>query len=234
MYHFSTLFSQQAPSCLRVFEHIFPLPGLLFFLCSIHMALKSLQLILYCVARTSFSPENKMTSPPPSLPISWNFLCALIGVDLPLTYKPHLSLWTVIFHLLVHFAIKNRIFLRLGKDFNIFFLVMILAFSSVCLALSRSSIFYLWNEWIWFSFCACCSFKISIRLLTHDLSIFFHLNPMIFTPFDDAFKSSFTPLTWMKLLPLGFLYHYGFMIYNRFLLCFKSSKWAYLLLQIST
>lgn len=222
MSHFSTLFSHQAPSCLRVFEHIFPLPGLRFFLCSISKALKSLQLILYCVARTSFSPENKMTSLPPSLPISWNFLCALIGVDLPLPYKPHLLLCILIFHLLVHFAIKNGILLRLGKDLSIFFLVMILAFSSVCLALSRSSIFYLWNEWIWFSFCACCSFKISIRLLTHDLSILFHLNPMILTPFDDAFKSSFSPLTWMKLLPLGFCVTKGFMIYNRFLLCFKS------------
>ena len=189
------------------------------------MALKSLQVILYYVARTSFSPKNKMTLPPPSLPISWNFLWALIGVDLPLPYKPHWSLCTWIFHLLVHLAIKNRIFLRLGRDLNISFLVMILAFSSVFLALSRSSISYLWNEWIWFSFCACCSFKISIRFLTYPILsypilvlIFFHLNPMILTPFDDAFKSSFTPLTWMRLLPLGFLCHYGFMIYTWFLL----------------
>lgn len=169
MPHFSTLLSHQVPPCLRAFEHIFPLPGLLFFLCSINMALKSVQVILYCVARTSFSPKNKMTSPPPSLPISWNFLWALIGVDLPLSYKPHRSLCTLTFHLLVHFTIKNRIFLRLGRDLNISFLVMILAFSSVFLALSRSSIFYLWNEWIWFSFCACCSFKISIRLLTYPI-----------------------------------------------------------------
>lgn len=114
-----------------------------FSLCSTNMALKSLQVILYYVARTSFSPKTKMTLPPPSLPISWNFLWALIGVDLPLPYKPHWSLCTWIFHLLVHLAIKNRIFLRLGRDLNISFLVMILAFSSVFLVLSRSSISYL-------------------------------------------------------------------------------------------